>query len=256
MPKPADYEGNESKYEFAVSLMMLQGGSGRNHTSTRLFFNYKAPFHSFLRQLEDATQLCIIPPLRAKFEGPLIKEAMTGILVAKPDLASPEAVVAGEDVQEPVEPRYKRVPSSSSTSSETTSASLTYRSSSDGSATFFDPPDLVMESQKIKVLKKRLRPRTSYATKNPELLFTRDRGYTLRDGPWSYYVMNEASPSSGRIWLRLASEDDYADMLATLRRFVKAWPSDPISATVMHVSPRIWHSLPAGSISDVNSLSM
>ena len=225
---------------------MLQGGDGRYHTVTRLFFNYTVPFHTFLRQLEDATQLCVIPPLEVKDEEPIIKAAAPEILVAKPEPACPKSVVADEDTQDIVKPECNRVPSSSSTCSETTSASLGDWSWSDGSEIFFDPPDPVLQSQKIKVLKNRLRLRTSYATKTPKSPSIRDRGYTLNDGPWSYYVINEANPLSGRIWLRLASVDDYGDMLETLRRFAKVWPKDPISATVMHVSPCIWHSLPAG----------
>jgi hypothetical protein len=56
--------GTENKLSvFKVYLHTLVGGHGDNFVVTKLFFNYREPFVSFLSALRDATQLSVIPPV-------------------------------------------------------------------------------------------------------------------------------------------------------------------------------------------------
>jgi hypothetical protein len=234
LPKPVDYNNNKSKYEVIVYLWMLQGGNGRYLRTRKLYFSYKAPFHSFLRSLQDATQLCVIPPLRIDNESPVTKEACPEIAKVNTESTTSEAVVASEEEQETMESVDQRVPSSSS--SRAASISLDGLSSSDDSTTFLDHIDPGTVSQRMKVLKNRPLPRAFNASERSGPCGTRDRGYTLDDGPWSYIVVNEASPQSGRIWQMIANSDEYLQMLETIRRRAEGCPKDTISAVVMHVS--------------------
>jgi hypothetical protein len=234
LPKPADYDDNESKYDFAVSLVMLSEGNGRHHSSTRLYFSFTTPFHSFLRLLEDATQLCVIP--QTKDEKRLINETDQEISASNPGPDIPEFSTASGEGEDAGGLELQRVPSSSTLSNMTISACLDDQSSSDESATLYSPTDPSLEPQKVTVHKIRRDARPSHVRAVPDMRSAGDRGYSLYHGPWSYYIVNERNPSSGRVWKPLADSDDYAKMLQTIERLVAMHPKDTISATVMHVS--------------------
>lgn len=234
LPKPADYDDNESKYDFTVSLVMFNEGNGRHHSSTRLYFSFTTPFHSFLRLLEDATQLCVIP--QTKDEKRLINETDQEISASNPGPDIPQFSRASGEGEDAGGLELQQVPSSSTLSNMTISACLDDQSSSDESATLYSPTDPSIEPQKVTVHKIRRDARPSHVRAVPDMRSAGDRGYSLYHGPWSYYIVNERNQSSGRVWNPLADSDDYAKMLQTIERLVAMHPRDTISATVMHVS--------------------
>jgi hypothetical protein len=226
------------KYEFRVYLRMLQGGSGRHATYTDLYFSYKVPFHSFLRALQDATQLCTIPPRKINAESESNQPATSKI--ANADVGPTTPVRLSEDVQEGVGPVDPKTPSSSS-SSRTVSVSLSDRSSSDCSSTLYGRNDLVMESQKVQFIKPGSMPKAFITNENNKLNHSKDGGYTLGDGPWSYMVVNTTNLPSARIWQRLADTDDYVAMLEKVKWHIRDTPKDEIVAILMHVSTHMWY---------------
>ena len=238
LPRPTDYKGNERNYEFKVYLGMLQGGSGRHYQSTKLYFSYKVSFYGFLRTLQDATQLCIIPPHRINAKTSLNQVASAKITRVNAEPTTREPKLSRDDIQEVVGPFHQQLPLPSS-SSRFVSVSLSDGSSSKDNSTLFGHVNPVMASQKIQVIKNHPIPKASDARENPKPHHGRDQGYTLDDGPWSYFVVNTASPPSGRIWLPLADTDEYAEMLETIKWHVRVNPNDEIVAIVMHVSQHL-----------------
>jgi hypothetical protein len=217
---------------------MLRGGSGRHAIYTDLYFSYKFPFHSFLKALQDATQLCMIPPRRINAESQSNRPATSKIANANPEPITP--VRLRENVQEVVGPAGPQTPSSS-LSSRTVSVSLSDRSSSDCSSTLYSHNDSILESQKIQHIKHRSIPKASIANENLNLNCSKDRGYTLGDGPWSYMVVNTTNLPSARIWQQLADTNDYVAMLEKVKWHTRDNPKDEIIAILMHVSPHMWY---------------
>lgn len=235
--RPAYYKDNEMKYEFHIYLRMLQGGNGRYYQSTKLYFSYNVPFYSFLRALQDATQLCVIPPHRIHVDISSSQEAGAKITGAKAEPRTLEPRLSRDDRQEAVGSFHQQI-SSPLSSSRTVSVFLHGESSND-SVTCLGPVDPVMAPQKIQAIKSPPTPKVTTVNESRKAHPGRDRGYTLEDGPWSYLVVKISSPLSGRIWQRLSDTDEYAGMLETIKWHVRAHPKDEIVAIVMHVSPHL-----------------
>lgn len=85
----------------------------------------------------------------------------------------------------------------------TASTSLKGQSTSDESAIICAFIDYLLELQKVIAHKIRRVETSSHVRVVPELRGTGDRGYSLYNGPWSYYV-KEKSLFSGRVWQPLA----------------------------------------------------
>ena len=234
--RPADYKDNEVKYEFHIYLRMLQGGNGKHCQSTKLYFSYNVPFYSFLRALQDATQLCVIPPHRIHVDISSSQEAGAKITRAKAEPRTLEPGLSRDDRQEAVGSFDQQI-SSPLSSSRTVPVFLHGESSSNDSITCLDPVDPMIVPQKIQAIKSPPTLKVTTVDESRKAHPGRDRGYTLEDGPWSYLVVNIASPLSGRIWQRLSDTEEYAGMLETIKCQVRAHPKDEIVAIVMHVSP-------------------
>lgn len=163
LSKPIDYNYNYKKYEFTIQLYLLKGGYGGNHFATKLCSGYNVPFYSFLKTLQDESQLCVIPPL---------------------DDTQPFTIPKG--------------PSFGSSTKLTASAFGTAEK------------------------EKRVKQRCSSV-----------RGYTLEDGPWVYFLVNNASRTRSD-YTEISNQKDYVEMLDTLK---KAHQRDPEHGEALH----IWH---------------
>ncbi|RFU34942.1 hypothetical protein B7463_g1381, partial [Scytalidium lignicola] len=58
---PPDYAQNKAKYEFETVLFTLRFRDSGTPMQTKLFFDYKTPFHTFLDTLRGETRLCTMP---------------------------------------------------------------------------------------------------------------------------------------------------------------------------------------------------
>ena len=179
--RPAYYKDNEMKYEFHIYLRMLQGGNGRYYQSTKLYFSYNVPFYSFLRALQDATQLCVIPPHRIHVDISSSQEAGAKITGAKAKPRTLEPRLSRDDRQEAVGSFHQQI-SSPLSSSRTVSVFLHGESSND-SVTCLGPVDPVMAPQKIQAIKSPPTPKVTTVNESRKAHPGRDRGYTLEDGP-------------------------------------------------------------------------
>ena len=225
LPKPADYSRNKQKYEFKVTLMTLKGGDSSTLIGTRLFFSYNVLFHSFLRTLQDETQLSIIPPLRIN-QGLVSIEDVTSEAPKDTEISTKSITTEaiGEDDKAQNHAAFvHRIPILTPCSS---SVSQDGEPSADDRAGLRGPNDSIMDTYKVTALNNGPQEHSS----------GNDRGYTLEHGPWSYYVVSKAHPAV-RPWVQLVNMNDYAEMLDTLKRRTNEDPQDEISAIMMHVSP-------------------
>jgi hypothetical protein len=259
--KPADYNSKMHKYEYKAHLMMLRGGHGGIYTGTKLFFSYAVPFHSFLRTLQSETQLCTIPPRTTKLptrevspltpEGldiPKTPETYTQSTTMEADVANenPKSIVEHElqqisaavpfpsngSPQNIVEHELQQMSAAGSFSSNSTSL--------DDEPPLEDSPTLIkgidrVESHTIKGVNTFPISTAVNPEESQELRRSSERGFTLDDGPWSYFISNSSSPPSKRIWREIANIKDYTEMVETMRRRAEKEVEYEISVVIMHV---------------------
>lgn len=213
-PKPADYQTNPKRYKFIANLMMLRGGDGRNICNTNLYFTYDTPFHHFLRVLQEATQLSVIPPLeepqfsfsseeennneRSSKEVPLEADIS--------EISSPSTLVAIDSPKQMSRENRNSSPS--------------------------PPPvqKLYIQSNKTKSfqdIKIAHNPKQETSLRD---IPPSSRGYTLYHGPWHVRI-----PTKPRTTLDISSETGYLWLLDKLKR-LDTEGSDLKKFFIMHVS--------------------
>ncbi|PBP22911.1 hypothetical protein BUE80_DR006184 [Diplocarpon rosae] len=57
---------DRDKHEFDVLLVTLRGGFPGNIATQRLYFDFSTEYHTFLAELQDASQMSVIPPVDVK----------------------------------------------------------------------------------------------------------------------------------------------------------------------------------------------
>lgn len=197
---------------------MLQEGSENRLTDTSLFFAYGTPFHYFLRQLEDATQLCV------KAHSHIDRECGSFINAPRYEglefhgAPSSEAPSITSDRAKAIDQTGQQESSPFSSNPSTTSP-------------YFLGLGLQMTSnQTTRNNSEASRLATSHILRDPV-----DRGYTLDHGPWYYYVAHETCTSEYS-WIQLTDANEYAVMLSTIRKYSASCPATPALTKLIHVS--------------------
>lgn len=157
-------------------------------------------------------------------EFTLTAERITPESTLTVERVTPESTVTIEDVQKAAEQGDQHI--SWSPSSRTASLAIDNDTSSGDYTTLHDI-DTITAPHKAKA---------SSSDDNTNTRSYKDGGYTLDHGPWSYRIVDQKKPPSSRIWKRLATTDDYVEMLEAIRKGI-AWGKEQTAAIVMHVSP-------------------
>jgi len=194
--------------------MMLRGGDGRNIYNINLYFTYDTPFHHFLRVLQEATQLSVIPPLEEPQFSFSFEEEINNERSSK---------------QIPLEAEISEI---STPSTLVAIDSPKQMSREDRNNSPFPSPiqKLYTQSNKAKSFQD-----IEIAHKPKQEISLCDippssRGYTLYHGPWHVRI-----PTNPRTTLDISSKADYLGLLDRLKR-LDTEGSDLKRFFIMHVS--------------------
>jgi hypothetical protein len=188
--------------EFEVHLEYLMGGYGGSSRKIILYFTYNTSFIYLLRALQDATQLCTIPPI---------------------DFLSSLPPQPSEPL--PYYPGYPRSPDILGNKDQNKSTSKL--ASEDGKST--DTTDMEEPRSDPAVPDTIVRPRRRSV-----------RGYTLEDGPWTcrrFSTSNSDKITHGEN-LEIQEELEYLDLVEALKEANNTDMGTKHSVSVMHVNPR------------------
>lgn len=180
------------------------GGHSGSSRRTILYFEYNTSFHFFLKALQDATQLCTIPPID----------------FTKPPPAEPP---------EPL-PYYPSYPRSAGRFGRNDPNKKLAEMASEG-----DNSEILTGTEGTP-------PQPTVRETKPKLRRRSVRGYTLDDGPWTYRPFRKdlnwiRSNHEDRV--NISSEGDYLNMIASLRKAnqgPKSADDAKQSISIIHVS--------------------
>jgi hypothetical protein len=203
-PPEGKYIKRGKEHEFEAHLEYLMGGHSGSSRKTILYFEYNTSFHFFLKTLQDATQLCTIPPIE----------------FTKPPPAEPSEPL-------PYYPGYPR--------------SVGHFGRNDPRRKF---AEIASESDKdtAPMSTEEILPQLPVLGTKPKPRRRSVRGYTLDDGPWTYrtFRMNfNYTKSDHDDRVNISNEGDYLNMIASLRktnRGLKGADDVKQSISIMHVS--------------------
>lgn len=203
-PPKGKYIKRGKEHEFEAHLEYLMGGHGGSCRKTILYFEYNTSFPFFLKTLQDATQLCTIPPIDFTKSPPADPSEPPPYYPGYPRSVGG----FGRDDR-----NRKLAEIANETGKETGSMSI--------GENLPQPP--------VSDTKPKLRRRSV-------------RGYTLADGPWTYrtFRMNtNYTKSDHEDRVNISSEGDYLNMVSSLRKANQRPKSaDDVkqSISIMHVS--------------------
>lgn len=187
------------EHEIEVHLEYLVGGHGGSQRSTLLYFAYKTPFSSFLKALQDATQLCTIPPID----------------FTKPPPLKPAKVI-------PYHPGFPR-------------GSGRFRGWDRDRSTAEQDKEksgMGLSADTEQVGSDKVGPHG-----HPESRRRSVRGYTLRDGPWIWKRVVTESTTKSSVSVskgEIKSESDYQAIIQALREANKGFSGPQHSIMIWH----------------------
>lgn len=176
--------------EFQVHLRYLIGGYGSISRVDTIYFDYVTPFYEFLKDLQDQTAGCTIPP-RDSLNPQIIVHSMPPKKEEKEIRDTEDSVMEGYD---PNELGDKRIPGNLTT----TSNGLTPHPSQETSSNFANPNKPMGQFQPAAA-----------------------RGYTMEHGHWVYWrgLLSQSDdhvPKQDNQWLKIENEDGYKSMVQGL----------------------------------------
>ena len=163
--------------EYQVLLCTLISGSGNCDRSTKLFFDYRSSFPTFLASLREATQHSKIPPKDLSAE-----------------IAFWSAIDAGD---------LNPDTGSSFTSSTTMANSSDQSETTPGQTISFRSNPEMTESDDVP------------SPTMPKSHYDEGHGYTLGHGPWSYRFVKDKQVQTD--WKDIHDEKGYVEMLKELK---------------------------------------
>jgi len=178
------------------------GGHSGSSRKIILYFTYSTSFVYFLRALQDATQLCTIPPI--DFLDPAPSESSGPF---------------------PYYPGYPR--SSGKLGNKDRDRSIPDSASEEGNPTELWSLDNLCLDSPAQIMVARPFRRSA-------------RGYTLADGPWTCRRFSTSISGGATVGanLEIKEESDYLEIVDTLREANNAHIGMKHSLSVMHVSAR------------------
>lgn len=184
---------NPNTFEFQVNLRYLIGGYGDISRVVTIYLDYMTPFYEFLKDVQDHTSGCTIPP-KDSLNPQFIVHKMPPRKVETEIQDGEDSAMEGYDPNAPIasnELGEKRNP-------ELTSNVITPSPTQETFTEAAIPNALIPPFNQVPA-----------------------RGYTLEHGPWVYCraLLSQApehAPKLGDEWSKIENEDDYKSMMQEL----------------------------------------